>query len=151
MRKLYLPALLAASLTIYITGCTTANPAAKQDPTTGVWSAPPYIADPRIVALSNQVAQVSNALSPVNPYAGITNYAVTGGFGLFGLIAGAVAAYKNRNAVIATMADGIVKAGAGAAVIDHASTVDQHFATIATAVNSATGANQTATGSPKTA
>jgi len=140
-------ALWAAILTII--GCTTKNPAYTPPPPGQTTTVPQYIPDPRIASLSNTVAQVAQGVSPVNPYAGLTDYAVKGVFGLAGLIAGAVAGVKNRNAVINTMAAGVIKAGAAQPVLDHASNTG-NFAAVADAINAQTGANQTPTGAPKT-
>lgn len=145
MKKLLMPTLFL----LLLTSCTTKNPAYTPPPPGQTSSVPQYIPDPRIASISNTVAQVAEGVAPVNPYAGLTDYAVKGVFGLAGLIAGAVAGVKNRNAVINAMAAGVVKAGAAQPVLDHASNTGV-FAAVADAINSQTGANQTPTGLPKT-
>lgn len=134
---------------LLLTSCTTKNPAYVPPPPGQTNSVPQYIPDPRIAAISNTVAQIANGVAPANPYAGLTDYAVKGIFGLAGLIAGAVAGVKNRNAVINAMAAGVVKAGAAQPVLDHASNTGV-FAAVAGAINAQTGANQTPTGQTKT-
>ncbi len=81
----------------------------------------------------------------MNPYAGITNWAVTGVFGIIGAIAAGLATAKNKNTVIDTLAAGVVKAGAAPAVLDHASDTPS-YAAVATAINNNIGANQTPAG-----
>ncbi|HXJ73188.1 MAG TPA: hypothetical protein VNM37_10045 [Candidatus Dormibacteraeota bacterium] len=145
-----LSALFLASLAILV-GCATRNPSynPQQPPSP---TNEPYSVDPRLLSMSNQVAAVKDALAPVNPYAGITDYVFKAGFGLAGLLSGLVVGYKNRQAVINTMAAGVVKAGPQVAqtVLDHAATVPGHFTAIAAAINDNTGANQTATGATRT-
>lgn len=143
--KKYLFPLLAA---VVLAGCATKNPAYVAPPPGGTTTVPQYIPDPRIAALSNTVTQIAGGVAPVNPYAGLTDYAIKGGFTLAGLIAGALAAAKNKNAVIDTLAAGVVKAGAAQPVLDHASNSGT-FSAVADAINSQTGANQTPTGLPK--
>jgi uncharacterized membrane protein YeaQ/YmgE (transglycosylase-associated protein family) len=133
---------------LLLAGCTAPNPAYTPPPPGQTSSVPQYIPDPRISSLSNTVTQIAGGLAPANPYAGLTNWAINGGFTLAGLIAGAIAAAKNKNAVISTMAAGVVKAGAAQPVLDHASNSGT-FAAVADAINAQTGANQTATGLPK--
>jgi hypothetical protein len=135
-----------------IIGCATHNPAYNPQlppsPTNE-----PFSVDPRLLSYSNQFAAIKDALAPANPYAGITDFLFKGGFGLAGIIGGLVVGYKNRQAVINTMAAGVVKAGPAAAqaVLDHAGTVPgSHFSAIAAAINDNTGENQTITGAPKT-
>lgn len=152
--KLKLIAVLTVALAaICFYGCTTANPNfnPNQPPSA---SNPPFSVDPRITDYSNRVAQIAQAAAPANPYAGATDWAIKLGFGAVAGISAIVAGIKNRQAGAATnalgvIADGVVKAGAGQAVLDHASTTD-HFVTVATAINASTGANQTSTGAPKT-
>ena len=156
-QRLSLITILFVSLAaIWFAGCTTANPNynPNQPPSA---SNPPFSTDPRILSVSNAAAGLNSQLAPINPYSDPTGWGVKLGFGLIGLVSGAVAAYKNRQAVvdqhaatIGTLADGIVKAGAGQAVLDHASGTD-NFAPVATAINASTGANQTAAGTVKTA
>lgn len=152
--KLALIGLLVLSIcAIWFAGCTTANPNynPNQPPSS---TNQPFSVDPRINDLSNRVAQVAGAVAPLNPYAVPTDWALKLGFGAFGVISGIVAYAKNKQAgasanALGVIADGVVKAGAGQAVIDHASTTD-HFLTVAQAINNSTGANQTATGATKT-
>jgi len=156
-QKLSLIAVLAISLcAIWFAGCTTPNPNynPNQPPSA---SNPPFSPDPRILSVSNAAAQLNSQLAPVNPYSDLSGWAVKLGFGALGLISGAVGSYKDRQAIvnahaatISTLADGIVKAGSGQAVLDHASSTD-NFAAVATAINASTGANQTAAGTVKTA
>src|SRR4029077_1959057 len=146
-----LSALCLASLAILV-GCATRNPSynPQQPPSP---TNEPYSVDPRLLSISNQVAQIRDAVAPMNPYAGITGYLTDGGFGLAGIISGLLVGYKNRQAVINTMAAGVVKAGPQAAqvVLDHAATAsDSHFTAISQAINANTGANQTPTGAAKT-
>jgi hypothetical protein len=137
-----------------VPGCATRNPAytalTPQQQATNT-SIPQYIPDPRINSYSNSASQLSAATAPVNPYAGITDWGIKIGFGLAGLIGGAVAQAKNKNGVIDTMAAGVLKAGPAAsqAVLDHAGNTD-HFSAVASALNDNTGVNQTATGASKT-
>lgn len=151
LKILILFTLAVAALCFY--GCTTPNPnynpSQPPSPTN-----PPFSVDPRINDYSNRVAQIAQAAAPANPYAGVTDLAIKWGFGLAFGISAIVAGIKNKQAGTATnalgvIADGVVKAGAGPAVLDHASTTD-HFATVANAINASTGANQTSTGLPKT-
>lgn len=152
MKKLII---LAAGAVIVVTACVTKNPNAVQNPQTGVWSQPPFIADTnatgKLNSLSNTLQQIANAVAPANPYASLTDTGIHWGGALAGMliggISGIVATLRNRNAVIASTADSIVKAGAGAAVLAHASDTP-HFATIASAINDSTGANQDHTGAP---
>jgi hypothetical protein len=149
--------LIALSVVLFvcaaaIIGCATHNPAYNPQlppsPTNE-----PYSVDPRLLSISNQIAAIKDAVAPVNPYAGITDFLFKGGFGLAGVIGGLIVGYKNRQAVINTMAAGVVKAGPQAAqvVLDHASVAsDSHFSAISQAINANTGANQTITGAAKT-
>lgn len=132
MNKLLLIGLLA------VAGCVTKNP----DPT-----GPKYVVDPRLNSASNQVKGFTDALKPVNPYAGITDYAIAGGFGLAALISGVIARRKSN--VADTIAAGAVKAGPTAvqAILDHAAGTD-HLGDVAKTINDNTGANQKVTGSP---
>lgn len=143
--------MLTASAAMFF-GCTTPNPHYNpQQPPSA--SNEPYSLDPRLASYSNQVAQLQAATAPINPYAPLTDYAYKGLFGLAGIISGGVLAWKNRGAVIDTMAAGAVKAGpqAAQAILDHAATVSNaHVATIAAALSDNAGINQTATGAPKT-
>ena len=148
--KLTLLAVIVASITVIgLAGCATKNPQytpiAPGQPETN--TVPQYIPDPRINQWSNTVASVAQGLAPVNPYAGITSWALTAAFGIFGGISGLIA--RSKSGALSTMAAGVVKAGAAQAVLDHASNTD-HFVAVADAVNSQTGANQTNTGAPKT-
>lgn len=138
---------------VILAGCVTKNPDYTGPNTNGV---PQYVVDPRINSYSNQVAGVAGMLKPVNPYAGITDYAINGGFFLAAVISGLIATKKNNaaktSAAIAdTIAAGAVKAGPAAVqtVLDHAGTTDL-FGSVAALVNSNTGANQTPTGVAKT-
>jgi len=152
--KMKLPLVVLMGLfigSLALISCTTANPGYNPQLPQGPTNEP-FSVDPRLLSISNQVAQIKNAVAPVNPYAGLTDYLVTGAFTLAGLVSGAVAGFKNRQAVVNTMAAGIVKAGSQAAqvVLDHASNLDNsHYTAISEAINDNTGANQTSTGAPK--
>lgn len=145
--KKYLLILSAAAL---IVGCTATNPAYTPVPAgqPNTNTVPQYIPDPRIASIGATVGQIATAVSPINPYAGLTDWAIKGVFGLTGLIAGVVAGVKNKQPVIDALAAGVVKAGAAQPVLDHASTTNV-FAAVASAINDNTGANQTATGTTK--
>ncbi len=134
--------LLLIAVAALIAGCATKNPDYVPGNTNGI---PAYIPDPRINAWSNQVAGVTQAIKPANPYAGITDYAVATGFGIVAAVAGLIARRKSQ--VADTMAAGAVKAGPEAvqSVLDHAAE-GPHFAAVASLVNANTGANQTTTG-----
>ena len=125
---------------VLLAGCTTPNPA-YTPPVPGSTNAvmPQFIVDPRLASLSNTVSQIAGGIAPVNPYAGITDWAIKGAFGLAGAIAAAAATAKNKNVVIDTLAAGVVKAGAAAPVLDHASDTAVYSA-VATAINNNTGA-----------
>lgn len=130
-----------------LTACTATNPAYTPIPPgqPNTNTVPQYIPDPRLASISNTVAQIAQGVAPVNPYAGITNWAVTGVFGIIGAIAAGLATAKNKNTVIDTLAAGVVKAGAAPAVLDHASDTPS-YAAVATAINNNIGANQTPAG-----
>ncbi len=130
---------------VLLAGCTTPNPAYTPPVPGQTNNVPAFIPDPRIGSISNVVAQIAAGVAPANPYSGLTDYAVKGIFGLTGLIAGALAAARNKNAVIDTLAAGVVKAGAVPAVLDHASDTPSYSA-VATAINNNVGANQTPAG-----
>jgi hypothetical protein len=134
--------LLLLSLVV-LASCATKNPNAVQNSATGQWNQPPYNpAD--LSSISNTVKQVATAVSPANPYAGITNLLIEGGFGLAGIIAGGIAAYKNRNAVVTSMANAIAATGSHTAVLDHVSNSgDSTFAAVAGAINNALTSAQT--------
>lgn len=134
---------------LLLAGCTTKNPAYVTPAPGQPPTVPQYIPDPRISSISNTVGQIAGGIAPVNPYAGITDWAVKGVFGIVGAIAAAAATAKNKNAVIDALAAGVVKSGSAQPVLDHASTSNV-FAAVANAINDQTGANQTATGTPKT-
>ncbi len=140
---------VAVLASLVIIGCVSKNPAYTPPVPGQTNTEPQFIPDPRLTSLSNTVAQIAGGIAPVNPYAGITDWAVKGVFGIVGAIAAAAATAKNKNAVIDTLAAGVVKAGAAAPVLDHASTTNA-YAAVANAINDQTGANQTATGTPKT-
>lgn len=137
---------------LLLAGCVTKNPAWTGPNTNGI---PQYVTDTdRLNAASNSVAGVSGALRPVNPWGGLTDYAVNTGFGLAALISGLIAKRKNAQAKSAeaaadTIAAGAVKAGPTAVniILQHAAETS-HFASVADLVNSNTGANQTTTGAP---
>ncbi len=138
---------LALSASILIIGCATKNPA-YTPPVPGQTNTvvvPQWIPDPRLASLSNTVTQIAGGIAPVNPYAGITDWAIKGAFGIAGAIAAAAATAKNKNVVIDTLAAGVVKAGAAAPVLDHASDTSVYSA-VATAINNNIGANQTPAG-----
>jgi len=138
MKKLLVIALFAVG------GCVTKNPDYTGPNTNGI---PQYVVDPRIYSASNQVRGVTDAIKPVNPYAGLTEYAVTGGFGLAALISGFIA--RRKSVVADTIAAGAVKAGPAAVniILEHAAETS-HFASVADLVNSNTGANQPTVGKP---
>ncbi len=140
--------LLIITAIVLLAGCTTPNPAYTPPAPGQTNTVPQWIPDPRLASLSNTVSQIAGGIAPVNPYAGITDWAVKGVFGIVGAIAAAAATSKNKNAVIDALAAGVVKAGAAQPVLEHASTTSS-FAAVANAINDNTGANQTATGAPK--
>lgn len=142
-------ALMLALSTAMFIGCATHNPNYNPQLPPGPTNEP-YSVDPRLLTMSNTVAQIQAATAPINPYAGVTDLAVKVGIGAIFGISGIVAGFKNRQAVVNTMAAGVVKAGAAQAVLDHASVVsDSHYTAIASAINDNTGANQTPTGATK--
>lgn len=139
--------ILIACLAVILTGCASQNPAWTAGNTNGV---PQYIPNPALAAASNSVSSAAGAVAPVNPYAVWTDWGIKLLFGVAGAVAAGVAASKNKNAVIDTLAAGVVKQGptVAQAVLDHAST-HPTFTAVADAINSNTGANQTVTGAPK--
>lgn len=155
-QKLALITVLGVALcAIWFSGCATHNPNYNPNLPPSA-SNPPFSTDPRILSVSNAAAGLNSQLAPINPYADLTGWAVKLAFGAVGLISGAIATNKNRQAeisahqsTISTLADGIVKAGAGQSVLDHASATDS-FVAVAQAINASTGANQTAAGTTKT-
>ncbi len=129
---------LAASI---IVGCTSANPnytpiAAGQPNTNTV---PQYLPNPLINTYSNAAAGVANTVAPLNPYAGLTSWAITAIFGAIGTISTYVA--KQKSGALDSMAQAVVQSGAHPAVLD-ASANTPHFVAIADAINSNLGANQ---------
>ncbi len=138
--------LLIITAIVLLAGCTTPNPA-YTPPVPGQTNAvaPQFIVDPRLASLSNTVSQIAGGIAPVNPYAGITDWAIKGAFGLAGAIAAAAATAKSKNAVVDALAAGVVKAGVVPAVLDHASDTAVYSA-VATAINNNVGANQTVAG-----
>lgn len=146
MKTFILPIIFLAAVLI---GCAVSNPKYTKplpgQPDTN--TEPAFVPDPRINSYSNTVKMTATGLAPVNPYAGITDYAIDGVFGLIAMASGYIARQKSKT--VGVMADAIVKTGVGQQVLDHASNTD-HFVAVADAVNSASGANQSNTGAPKT-
>ncbi len=123
-----------------LAGCITKNPSTEPVSVNGGPATNPplaYIVDPRLEQAHVTAQTVAAAVSPANPYAGLTNYGIDGAFALAALISGLIA--KKRGAITDTLAAGIVKAGpaAVAAVNDHASNTP-NFASVANALNNAT-------------
>jgi len=136
-------------LAAILIGCTTQNPnwtrPAPGQPDTNL--VPQYVPDPRIQSASNTVIMGSKAIAPFNPYDFLTSPVLSSLFALWG----AAATYKanQKNKALGVMGASVVKSGSGQAVIAHASN-SEHFADVANAINSATGANQDNVGTPKT-
>jgi hypothetical protein len=130
---------------VLLAGCVTKNPEYTGPNTNGV---PAFVVDPRLASAKDQVKAVTDAVKPANPYAGITDYVVDGGFGLAAIISGLIARRKSK--VADTIAAGAVKAGPAAVqtILDHAAE-GAHFAAVADLVNVNTGSNQTITGQAK--
>ncbi len=135
-------------LAVLLVGCTATNPNWTKplpgQPNTN--TVPQFVPDPRIHAASNTIIMGLDATAPINPYAGIVRPIAEGLLGAFGLISAYMA--RKKSGALDAMGAGVVKAGAGQAVIAH-STNTEHFADIASAVNNATGANQDNVGAPK--
>lgn len=142
--------LLSCITAAVIIGCATKNPdytklTPEQQATNT--TIPQYIVNPNINALSNTFSGAAAAAAPVNPYAGMTDWAIKLAFGVLGAAAAGWVTAKNKNGVIDTLASGVVKAGSASSVLDHASTTP-HFTAVADAINNNTGANQTLGGTP---
>lgn len=154
MKKALLHCIILAGV---IVGCTAQNPnytpiAAGQPDTNTV---PKFIVDSRVSSVSNTATGLSNMTAPFNPYSAITGAGVHLLAWAFGLGSLAVAAWKNKQkgqalGALAVIAQGAIKAGPTVAqtIIDHSSSTD-HFATIVSAINDATGVNQSSTGVTK--
>lgn len=140
----FLAGVLALSF-IGLHGCTTPNPAytpvAAGQPDTN--TVPRVIPNPMINSVSNAVSGVAAVVSPLNPYAGLTSWAVTAVFGIVGGISTWIA--RQKSGALAGMAQAVVQSGAHAAVLD-ASGNHPQFSTIATAINDAVPATGTLTG-----
>lgn len=106
---------------------------------------PQFIADPRIATWSNAVNAVSRGAAPINPYAGITDWAINGIFGAIGAISLYVA--RQKSGALNSMASAVVQSGAHTQVLDAAGNTP-HFTAIADALNSNLGANQALTNAP---
>ncbi len=124
-----------------IVGCTSANPNYTQiapgQPNTN--TVPQYIPNPLINTYSNAARGVSDTVAPLNPYAGLTSWAITAIFGAVGTISAFVA--KQKSGALGSMAAAVVQSGSHAAVLDNAANTP-HFVAIADAINSNLGANQ---------
>lgn len=138
---------LAASIAAIVVGCTTANPAYTPIPAgqPNTNTVPSVIPNPLINSYSNTLAQLAGAVAPVNPYAGLTSWAINGVFGVIALISGYVA--KQKSGAVQSMATAVVQAGAHPAVLDAAGNTP-HFTAIADAINNAVGANQSLNATP---
>lgn len=129
-------------LSAIIIGCAAQNPHYDPlnppvDKITGQTNNPAaYIPDSRIQDYIDKAKAANTALAPLNPYSPITGQAIEiiGGAAL--AISGWIAQFKSRK-VAQTLATGIVKAGAQAPVLDHASNTP-HYAAVAKAINNAT-------------
>lgn len=152
--KLRFSIIAIVSVLIIVAGCATKNPAytalTPQQQATNT-TIPPYIVNPSLNQISNSIAGAATAAAPINPYAGLTDWAIKLAFGIAGAAAAGYVTAKNRGVVIDTLAAGVVKAGptAAQAVMDHAATTPA-FTAVADAINNNTGANQTSTGTTKT-
>jgi len=135
-------------LTAILIGCTTQNPNWTK-PLPGqvnTNTVPAYIPDPKIHTYSNAIIMGVDTAAPMNPYAGLTRPLVEAGLTMFGLISTYIA--RKKSGALDSMGAAVVKSGSGQAVIAHASN-SEHFADVANAINSATGANQDNVGTPK--
>ena len=145
MKKL----LCTVGLAICLAGCITRNPnAGKVDPATGK-PFPEYVADTASISNALESARsVIRVSSPINPYASIMELAASA---VAGLVLGGSALYarlKKARAVTDDLAAATVKSGSASSVLNHV-TDSPHFATIASAINENTGANQNNTGEKK--
>jgi hypothetical protein len=141
----FLAVMVACICAVY--GCTTQNPAytpvpAGQPDTNTV---PRYIPNPTINSVSNAISGVAGAVAPLNPYAGLTSWALTAAFGIFGGISTWVA--RQKSGALGSLASSVVQAGAHPAVLEAAANTP-HFAAIASAINDNVASNQSLTGTP---
>jgi hypothetical protein len=132
---------IAAALAAIIVGCTTQNPnytpiPAGQPNTNTV---PQFVVNPAVNTYSNAVSGVAGVVAPLNPYAGLTSWAITAIFGVVGGISTYVA--KQKSGALGSMAAAVVQSGAHPAVLDAAANTP-HFVAIADAINNNLGANQ---------
>lgn len=141
--------LLSAGIAL-IVGCTVANPeyhtpAAGQPDTNTV---PAFKVDPKLETTVAMAKTGATVTAPFNPYGPITVAAV----GFLGFLATGASTFWARHksnqhqeavAALGTLGAAVVKAGTSVAseVLQHSSDSD-HYATIADALNNATGANQ---------
>lgn len=136
--------LLSVSLLVLaLAGCVSKSPLAGQtNPATGQ-PFPTYVADTS--GPSNTIAKlqaINSATASVDPYSPIVGSGLNLALGGITLVSGLVAWIKNKQAgaataATATMAQGVVAAGAQAKVLDVASSTPE-FATVATHINNAT-------------
>lgn len=145
-----IPIVLLLGCLCLLTACTTANPHYNPlnppvDAVTGATNNPaPYIPDQaRLDAMAAKIRAGAGVVTPlVGPYGPIVNPLAEGAIGLLSAIS-ILAAYvqkKQKNVAQATnvvMAEGIVKAGATAPVLDIASNTP-HYAAVAEHLNNAT-------------
>lgn len=123
---------LLCVLTILILGaCVSKNPNYVPGNTNGI---PAYVTDPRIEQSRLAAHEAAKPFDTINPYAGLTHYAIDAVLGITALISTAIA--KKKMGATETMAEGIVNAGptAAQAVLTHAAD-SPHFPAIAAAIN----------------
>jgi len=123
--------------------CTTPNPNAGQpitsiSPTTGLpvtTPAPAYIPDPRIAGASNAVVAATEALAPINPWAGLTQLAIPLIFGIWG--AAATKSSLTKSSTINALATSVAAQGPtiAQAILDHASNAEATYPAVVTAIN----------------
>ena len=145
--KLTLLGLTGFSATvIWIAGCTAPNPQYTPIPPgqPNTNTVPQFIPDPRINQWSNTVASIAGGVAPVNPYAGITSWALTAAFGIFGGISTLIA--SSKSGALTGLAQAVVQAGAHPAVLDLAGN-HPNFSAIASAINDAVPSTGSLTGS----
>ena len=144
---LKLTLVLSAAVAAIIVGCATKNPSytpiAVGQPETN--TVPQWIVDPRINNYSNTVAGAASIAAPLNPYAGLTTWAISGVFGIWGALATYVA--KNKNGALNAMGAAVVQSGAHPVVLDAAGN-SPHFTAIADSINSNLGVNQSLGSTP---
>jgi len=91
--------------------------------------------DPSILSTSNRVYRLAQVVAPANPYATVTDLAITTVFGCVGTVAAYIARRKTK--ALNSLASHIVQTGATEAALEMAANTP-HFSTIANAL-----ANQT--------